>query len=53
MASVETKKKNKLGDALLDDCLVTFIKRDMFFEVDENNIIETFMAIRNRRPDKK
>jgi len=53
MASVKIKKKrNKLGGALLDDCLVTFIERDIFFEVAENDIIETFMSIRNRRPDK-
>ena len=52
IASVKTKKRNKLGDALLDDCLVTFIERDIFFEVDENDIIKTFMSIRNRRPDK-
>jgi hypothetical protein len=53
MASVKTKKRNKLGDALLDDYLVTFIERDIFFEVDENDIIEIFMNFRNRRPDKK
>ena len=52
MASVKTKKRNKLGDALLDDCLVTFIEWDIFFEVAENDIIETFMSIRNRRLDK-
>jgi hypothetical protein len=49
MASVKTKKRNKLGDALLDDYLVTFIERDIFFEVDENDIIEIFMNFRNRR----
>ncbi|KAG2579085.1 hypothetical protein PVAP13_6NG147903 [Panicum virgatum] len=52
MTSLKTKKRNKLGDALLYDCLVTFIERDIFFEVDENDIIKTFMSIRNRRPDK-
>ena len=36
MASVKTKKRNKLGDTLLDDCLVIFIERDIFFEVDKN-----------------
>ena len=45
--------RNKLSDALLDDCFVTFIERDIFFEVNENYIIETFMKFRNRRPDKK
>ena len=35
MVLVKTKKRNKLGDALLDDYLVTFIERDIFFGVDE------------------
>ena len=37
----------------LDDWLVTFIEPDIFAEVDEDDIIETFMKSRNRRPDKK
>ena len=27
---VKTKLRNKIGDSLLDDCLVTFIERDIF-----------------------
>ena len=50
---VKLKLRNKLGDNLLDDCLVTFFERDIFDEVDEDDIIEIFMALRNRRPDKK
>jgi hypothetical protein len=46
---VKTKTRNKMGDSLLDDCLVTFIERDIFFEVDEDDIIETFMSLRTRR----
>jgi hypothetical protein len=38
--------------SLLDDCLVTYIERDIFFKVNEEDIIETFMALRKRRPDK-
>jgi hypothetical protein len=34
-----------MGDSLLDDCLVTFIERDLFFKVDEDDIIEIFMAL--------
>ena len=40
---MKTKLRNKMGDSLLDDCLVTFIERDMFFEVDEDDIIKTKM----------
>ena len=53
MVLVKTKKRNMLGDALLDDYLVTFIERDIFFRVDENDIIKTFMNFRNRRTNKK
>ena len=49
MVLVKTKLRNKMGDSLLDDCLVTFIERDMFFEVDEDDIIKTFMSLRKRR----
>ena len=49
---VKTKLRNKMGDSLLDDYLVTFIERDIFFGVNEDDIIETFMAFRKRRPDK-
>lgn len=28
---VKTKLRNKMGDSLPDDCLVTFIQRDIFF----------------------
>jgi hypothetical protein len=42
-----------MGDELLDDCIVTFIKRDVFLKVEEEDITTTFMAIRRRRPDKK
>lgn len=38
---------NKIGDSVLDDYLVTLIERDIFFEVDEEDIMETFMAIRH------
>ena len=49
---VKTKSRNKLGDSVLDDCLVTFIERDIFFEVDKDDIIETFMSLRKRRINK-
>jgi hypothetical protein len=39
MSLVKTKLRNKMGDRLLDDCLITFIEQDIFFEVDEDDII--------------
>ncbi|XP_066311430.1 uncharacterized protein [Miscanthus floridulus] len=49
---VKTKTRNMIGDTVLDDCLVTFIERDIFFQVDEDDIIETFMSLRKRRINK-
>jgi hypothetical protein len=45
---VNTKLRNKMGDSLLDDCLVTFSEQDIFFEVDEDDI-KTFMSLQKRR----
>ena len=48
---VKTKLRNKMG--LLDDYLITFIQRDIFFQEDEDDMTSTFMNFRKRRPDKK
>ena len=49
MVFVKTKLGNKMWDSLLDDCLATFIEWDILFEVDEGNIINTFMSLQKRR----
>jgi hypothetical protein len=48
MVLVKTKLRNKIGDCLLDDCLVIFIEWDIFFKVDEDDIIKTFKSLRKR-----
>jgi hypothetical protein len=53
MTFVKNKLRNKMWNSLLDDCLVTFVERDIFLQVDEDDIINTFMAIERRRPYKK
>ena len=52
MTFIKNKLRNKMGDSLLDDCLLTFIERDIFLQLSEEEIINTFMAIRRRRPHK-
>ena len=52
MHFVKTKQRNKMSDSLLDDCLVTFIERDILEDVYEDGVVKTFMAIRNYRPKK-
>ena len=44
----KTKSRNKIGNSVLDDCLVTFIEQDIFFEVNEDDIIKIFMSLRKR-----
>jgi hypothetical protein len=53
MTFIKNKLRNKMGDSLLDHCLMTFIERDIFLKLSEEEIINTFMAIKRRRPDKK
>jgi hypothetical protein len=53
MSFVKSKLRNKMDDSLLDDCLVTYIERDTFSKVDEEDVIETFMAMTRRRPHQK
>jgi hypothetical protein len=52
MTFIKNKLRNKMGDSLMDDCLVTFIERDIFLQLSEEEIINTFMALRRHRPDK-
>ncbi|XP_062179392.1 uncharacterized protein LOC133884000 [Phragmites australis] len=52
MSLVKSKLRNRMGDSVLDDCLVTFIERDIFFKVNEDDIIETFMSIRRCKTNK-
>ena len=40
--------RNKIVDSLLDDCLVIFTERDIFFEVDEDDIIKIFISLQKR-----
>ena len=49
MVLVKTKSRNKMGDIVLDDCLVTFVEQDIFFEVNEDDIIKIFISLRKRR----
>ena len=43
MTFIKSKLRNKMGDSLLDDCLLTYIERDVFFQLDEEDVIKTFL----------
>jgi hypothetical protein len=46
---VKNKVRNSMSDRLLNDCLVTFIERDIFSSVSEDDIIHAFVAMRKRK----
>ena len=49
MNLVKNKLRNSMSDDLMNNCLVTFIERDVFLKVSEEDIVEDFMAKERRR----
>ncbi|KAK9740034.1 hypothetical protein RND81_03G006200 [Saponaria officinalis] len=48
MTFVKNKLINRLGDKLLNHCLVTFIERDFFVQVSDDDIINRFQNLKSR-----
>ncbi|GKC55929.1 zinc finger MYM-type protein 1-like protein [Tanacetum coccineum] len=46
MTYVKNKLRNSIGDQFLNDCLVTFIEKDVFFEVSHDTIMNRFQLMR-------
>ena len=46
---VKNQTRNRMCDELLNDCLVTFLEREIFSNISEDDIIHTFMAMRKRK----
>lgn len=53
MNLVKTKLKNSMGNQVLNDCLVTFIERDIFLNISNDAVMERFYAMKKRRSDKR
>jgi hypothetical protein len=54
MTFVKNKLKNKTMYSLLDDCFAIFVDRGISLQVGEDDdVINNFMAIKRRRPNKK
>ena len=45
----KSKLRNSMGDQLMNDCLVTFIEKEVFSEVSDEDIVERFQNMRTRR----
>ena len=49
MNYVKNKLRNRMGEQYLNDCLVTFLERDLFVQVTNDDIISRFQAMATRK----
>ncbi|GAV87293.1 Dimer_Tnp_hAT domain-containing protein [Cephalotus follicularis] len=49
MKIVKNRLRNRMGDDWLNDCLVTYIERDIFETTDNERIMQRFQNMKNRR----
>lgn len=49
MKIIKNRMRNRMGDEWLNDCLVTYIERDIFVDVENEKIIQHFQNMKNRR----
>ncbi|XBI84352.1 hypothetical protein VPH35_092685 [Triticum aestivum] len=49
MNYIKNKLRSKMGQKYLNDCLVTFVERDFFFQVKDEDIITPFQSIKDRK----
>ena len=49
MNLVKTRLRNRLGDIFLNDCLVTYIEREIFDSIDNEKIIQGYQNMKSRR----
>jgi hypothetical protein len=49
MNFVKNKLRNKMGQNFLNGCLVTFIERQFFLQVKDEDIITQFQSLKDRK----
>ncbi|KAL3639795.1 hypothetical protein CASFOL_014763 [Castilleja foliolosa] len=49
MTFVKNKLRNSMGDQLLNDCLVTFIEKEVFLLISDDSIVDRFQKMKTRR----
>ena len=48
MTFVKNKLRNKMGNQMLNDCLVTFVEKEFFLQVKDEVVISRFQAMTDR-----
>ncbi|XP_058776677.1 uncharacterized protein LOC131651005 [Vicia villosa] len=51
MDIIKNRMRNRMGDEWLNDCLVTYIERDIFVDVENEKIIQYFQNMKNCREE--
>ena len=46
MKIIKTQLHNRLGDDLMNDCLVTYIEKDIFETIDNEDVIQRFQNMK-------
>ncbi|KAL7200857.1 hypothetical protein ACSBR1_032725 [Camellia fascicularis] len=49
MKFIKNRLRNRMGDQWLNDCLVTYIEKDVFDSVDNELIMQRFQNMKSRR----
>jgi len=49
MKIVKNRLRNRLGDAWMNDCLITYIEKDVFNKINNELIIQRFQNMKSRR----
>jgi hypothetical protein len=49
MNIIKNRMRNHMGDDWLNNCLVTYIEKDVFINVEQEKIIQYFQNIKDRR----
>ena len=49
MKIIKSTLRNRMGDEWMNDCLVTYVEREMFETISTENIIKQFQKMKSRR----
>lgn len=49
MKIIKSRLRNKIADQLMNDCLITYIEKDVFDCIDNESIMQRFQRMRTRR----
>ncbi|XP_057250623.1 uncharacterized protein LOC104908187 [Beta vulgaris subsp. vulgaris] len=49
MTQVKDKLRNSMGDQMLNDCLITYVEKEMFLKVSKDDIINRYQNMKTRQ----